>query len=212
MRHIVMWLYCRRSIINLSNNTSKIMSNHGKITAAELNQAITAGTKACLIDVRTPAEYETAHVDGSVLMPVDRLDCGAVTAAAQGAELRVLVCQSGIRAVKAAGQLAAAGLGGWVVLEGGVAAWDKAGLPLERGRFTLPLERQVFMVAGLLVFLGVMLGWQVDPRCYALSGFVGLGLMMAGLTGFCPMGILLGKMPWNQRGGSCCKAGGCCGN
>lgn len=181
------------------------------MTAGEVNRAIAAGTKVCLLDVRTPAEYETAHVEGSVLMPIDKLDCAAVATAAQGAELKVLVCQSGIRAGKAASQLAANGQTGWILLEGGVGAWGKDGLPLVRGRFTLPLERQVFIVAGFMVLLGVILGWRVHPGFYSLSGFVGCGLMMAGATGFCPMGILLGKMPWNQRGGSCCASGRCGG-
>jgi len=187
------------------------MSNPKNVTAAEVNRAMAAGTLVCLLDVRPPAEYEAAHVDGSVLMPVDRLDCAAVATASQGAALRVVVCQSGIRAEKAARQLAAAGQDGWAVLEGGVGAWGKAGLPLNRGRFMLPLERQVFTVAGLMVLAGVLLGHTLDPVWYVLSGFVGFGLMVAGLTGFCPMAILLARMPWNQRGGSCCGRGGCCG-
>jgi len=151
------------------------MSDYGKMTAAEVNRAMTAGTKVCLLDVRTPAEYETAHLEGAVLMPVDRLDCAAAAAAGQGAALRVLVCQSGMRATKAAGQLAAAGQQGWVVLDGGVGAWDKAGLPLIRGKSTLPLERQVITVAGFMVVLGVVLGWQVHPGFYALSGVFRFG-------------------------------------
>ena len=186
------------------------MSNPKNITASEVNQALTAGTPVSLIDVRTPAEYESAHIKGSVLMPLDQVDCGAVKAAAAGATLRVLVCQSGIRAGKAAAKLAAGGETGFAVLEGGVNAWGRAGLPLVRGKFTLPLERQVFAIAGLLVLLGVVLGFQVYPGWFGLSAFVGAGLMIAGLTGFCPMAILLAKMPWNQRGASCCGGSSCC--
>lgn len=173
------------------------------MTANELNGALATGGKVCLLDVRSPAEYESAHLDGAVLMPIDKLDCAAAAAVAGDAGMKVLVCQSGMRANKAAGQLAAAGQTGWVVLDGGVNAWDRAGLPLVRGQFTLPLERQVFIVAGFMVALGTLLGWQVHPGFYGLSAFVGCGLMMAGITGFCPMGILLGRMPWNQRGGTC---------
>lgn len=182
-----------------------------QISVSEVKKAVDGGVPVSLIDVRTPAEYETAHIEGSVLMPVDKVDCGAVKAAAGGAELKVLVCQSGIRAAKAASVLEAGGEAGFVVLEGGVGAWDRAGYPLIRGKYTLPLERQVFIVAGFLVFAGVMLGWLVSPGFYILSGFVGAGLMMAGLTGFCPMAILLGKLPWNQRGGTCGRASCCAG-
>lgn len=187
------------------------MSQTKTITATELKSAIDTGARVSLIDVRTPAEYEAAHLEGSVLMPVDTLDCAAVLAAAGDAELRVLICQSGIRADRAAKKLAASDGGCFALLEGGVNAWQKAGMPLIRGRFTLPLERQVFIVAGFLVFLGVILGWQVDAHWYILSGFVGMGLMMAGITGYCPMAQLIAVLPWNQRGQKCC-GGGCCGS
>lgn len=180
------------------------------ITASEVKQAMDAGTRVSLIDVRTPAEFESAHIDGSVLMPLDQVDCAAVKAAAEGAALRVLVCHSGIRAEKAAAKLAAGGDTGFMVLDGGVGAWGRAGMPLIRGKFVLPLERQVMTTAGFLVLLGVTLGWQVHPGYFGLSAFVGVGLTVAGLTGFCPMAILLAKMPWNQRGASCCGGGGCC--
>lgn len=185
------------------------MSNPQFITASEVKKHQEAGTKVVLIDVRTPAEYESAHLEGSVLMPLDQVNCAAVQAAAEGAALRVLVCQSGIRAGQAAAKLTAGGDSGFVVLEGGVGAWDKAGLPLIRGAFTLPLERQVFIAAGLLVLIGVGLGFQVHPGYFGLSGFVGVGMLVAGLTGYCPMAMLIARMPWNQRGGSCC-GGGCC--
>lgn len=187
------------------------MDNITTTTVAEVKKAMDAGVRVSLIDVRTPAEFESAHIAGAVLMPVESLDCAAVQAAAEGAELRVLVCQSGIRAEKAARKLAAAGGAGFVLMDGGMGAWKNAGLPLVRGKFALPLERQVFIAAGFLVVLGVVLGWQVDVRYYALSGFVGMGLMLAGLTGYCPMAMVIARMPWNQRGKGCC-GGGCCGS
>ena len=45
----------------------------------------------------------------------------------------------------------------------------------------------------------------VDPAFIWLSGFVGAGLMFAGITDTCAMGIMIAKLPWNQRGSaSCC--------
>jgi rhodanese-related sulfurtransferase len=185
------------------------MNQATTITVAELKQAMDRGTRVSVIDVRTPAEYAAVHLEGSVLMPVDTLDCAAAQAAAGDAALRVLVCQSGIRSDRASHKLAAHGGASFVQLDGGIVAWQKAGMPVIRGRFILPLERQVFTVAGMLVLSGVLLGWQVDPRWYGLSGFVGVGLMMAGLTGFCPMAILLARMPWNQRTVGCRSGCGC---
>jgi hypothetical protein len=60
------------------------------------------------------------------------------------------------------------------------------------------LERQVRLGAGLLILTGAALAALLHPYWILLSGFAGLGLTFAGLTDFCPMGLLLAKMPWNR--------------
>ena len=84
-------------------------------------------------------------------------------------------------------------------------AWAEAGLPVVRGGTGIPLERQVRIAAGLLVLVGVLLGWLVNPGFYGLSAFVGAGLIYAGVTNRCGMGLLLARMPWNrsQNASSC---------
>ena len=156
-----------------------------------------------LIDVRTPAEFEAVHIEGARLIPLDRLD--ASQARSSPGEHCVLVCHSGKRAAQACEKLSAAGCGNLAVLEGGVAAWEAAGLPVKRGRQTLSLERQVRIAAGSLVLTGVVLGAGVHPAFYGLSAFVGAGLVFAGLTDWCGMALLLAKMPWNQRPGVSCQ-------
>lgn len=167
-----------------------------------VREAHTAG-KVRLIDVRTPAEHGEVHIDGSGLMPLDRLDPSAVVGPC------VLVCRSGKRAEQALQKLEAAGCRDLAVLEGGVNAWESAGLPVTRGKAVLSLERQVRIAAGLLVLTGVGLGNWVHPGFYGLAAFVGAGLTFAGLTDWCGMAMLLAKMPWNQRSGSCCQGGSC---
>jgi len=89
-----------------------------------------------------------------------------------------------------------------------VLAWESAGLPLKRGAKMMSLERQVRIAAGALVFTGAVLGYFVNPAWIALSGFVGAGLVFAGITDTCGMGMLIARMPWNNRrpssGGACC--------
>jgi len=80
----------------------------------------------------------------------------------------------------------------------GSLACVEAGLPVVRGRKAVSLERQVRIAAGLLVLLGAILGWVVDPAFVGLSAFVGAGLVFAGITDTCGMGIVLARMPWNQ--------------
>lgn len=152
-----------------------------------------------LLDVRTPAEFEEAHIEGSVSHPLSELDAEWVSKIAAGKDDCTLVCQGGTRARQAAEKLSAARLTSVCVLEGGVRAWEAAGLPLVRGRETMSLERQVRIAAGSVVLTGAVLGYFYRPVWIALSGFVGAGLIVAGLTNTCGMGALLSRMPWNNR-------------
>jgi rhodanese-related sulfurtransferase len=149
-----------------------------------------------LVDVRMPTEYREIHADGATLAPLDALDPQAL---AQTLPRPIyLICRSGQRATKAAEQFVAAGIPEVVVVEGGTAAWEKAGLPVVRGKKCVSLERQVRIVAGTLVLTGVGLGWWVHPYLFGLSAFIGAGLVFAGVTDWCGMGMLLSKMPWNR--------------
>ena len=180
-----------------------------KIQATQLNAEIQSGKRVSLIDVRTPAEYGEVHIPGSQLMPLDRLDAAAVKSASSDEGQCVLICRSGKRAEQAYQKLHAAGCGNLVILDGGVAAWESAGLPVERGAKAMSLERQVRIAAGSLVLLGVILGTWVHPGFYGLSAFVGAGLIFAGVTDWCGMAMVLAKMPWNQRSGTKCVGNSC---
>ncbi len=105
----------------------------------------------------------------------------------------------GGRAAKACEKFAAAGFPKAVNIAGGTNAWIAAGLPVVRGERVMSLERQVRIAAGLLVMAGVALAVLVHPLFYLLSVFVGAGLVFAGLTNTCGMGLLLARMPWNRR-------------
>ena len=96
-------------------------------------------------------------------------------------------------------KLRASGIKSVKVLDGGVRAWEASGRPLKRGRGTISLERQVRIAAGALVFASALLGYFVHPAWIALSGLVGAGLVFAGLTDTCGMGMLLAQVPWNNR-------------
>jgi len=151
-----------------------------------------------IIDVRTPAEYEQVHAEGARSVPLDDLDPRALQSTGNH-EPVLVICKSGGRAAKACDKLQRAGIANVFNVEGGTDAWIKANLPVVRGaRATIALERQVRIGAGLLVLLGVALAWHVHPAFNLLSGFVGAGLLFAGITDWCGMGIILAKMPWNR--------------
>jgi rhodanese-related sulfurtransferase len=156
------------------------------------------------IDVRSASEYATGHIPAATNIPLEQIDL-RVDDLAQD-ELIVLICKGGTRARVAAARLGPCGKD-LVVLAGGTDAWIDAGYPVVASVAShWSLERQVRLGAGLLVALGAALSALVDARWIYLTGFIGVGLTFAGLTDFCPMGMLLGKMPWN-RGMYCAKSG-----
>ncbi|WP_425395774.1 rhodanese-like domain-containing protein [Aeoliella sp.] len=165
------------------------------ISPSEFKDVVSAGNFK-LVDVRTPAEFQDTHVRGAVNVPLDRLSADAVPQPAEGQTLYI-ICQKGGRGSKACDQLSAAGLENVVNVEGGTTACEQAGVPVVRGKKVMSLERQVRIAAGSLVLLGIGL-YFVHPAFLALSAFVGAGLVFAGLTDTCGMGMLLARMPWNQ--------------
>lgn len=154
-----------------------------------------AGTACQRVDVRSATEFAAGHIPGAINIPMDEVASRLVDFSPRLPI--VLFCKSGVRAGMVAGSLQQCRQD-VSVLEGGTAAWAKAGLPLVvSAKTTWSLERQVRLVAGLIVFVGAVLAVAVDVRWAYLSGLVGIGLTFAGLSDICPMGILLGKMPWN---------------
>ena len=177
-------------------------------TPRHLNDRLQQGEKLHLLDVRTPAEHAEIHVPGVQLAPLDRLDARLADESGCAKDQPVfLLCRSGNRAKLAAAKLEKCGYTQCHVVEGGTLAWAEAGLPVNRGTSkVISLERQVRIAAGAIVLTGVLLAHFMHPAFIWLSGFVGAGLIFAGITDWCGMGMLIAKLPWNQRGVATCKA------
>jgi rhodanese-related sulfurtransferase len=171
---------------------------------ADVHARRTAGEPSLLLDVRTPPEFARLHAAGAHPLPLDTLTPAAVAALRPSPTAPVcVICQAGGRAAKACQQLADAGIAPVFNVDGGTTAWERAGLPVFRGRSAvISLERQVRIAAGLLVLAGAVLALAVHPLFVLLSGFVGAGLTFAGLTDTCGMALVLAKMPWNRAGSS----------
>ena len=157
------------------------------------------GKKIDLIDVRTPVEFREVHVEIARNVPLDRLDPAALMQARNGSadEPLYILCRSGSRGQQACEKFLTAGFANVVNIEGGTLACIEAGLPVVRGKKVISLERQVRIAAGALVLIGSVLAF-VSPYWIGLAAFVGAGLMFAGITDTCGMGMMLARMPWNQ--------------
>lgn len=156
------------------------------------------GTDVLVVDVRTPGEYQSAHIPGSVNLPLDQVEEHSRRIAADADGRLVLVCQSGGRAEQAQHRLAGAGRPDVAVLTGGMNAWTATGGPVERaGRTRWSLERQVRLVAGSIVLLAVLASIWV-PELRYVAGVIGAGLTFAALSNSCLMGTLLARLPYNR--------------
>jgi rhodanese-related sulfurtransferase len=173
-----------------------------RLDAGSLRELLASQDAPRVIDVRTPAEFETAHIPGAYNVPLDNLEEHRDELRRHLDEDVVLVCRSGARATRAEKALAEVGLPGLHVLDGGMVAWEGSGAPVKRGRQTWELERQVRLAAGSLVAASV-LGSAAVPRLKWLAAGVGSGLVFAAVSNTCAMGTLLSKMPWNKQAGSC---------
>lgn len=172
-----------------------------RVNADALRRQVLGSDQVTLIDVRSPAEFETAHIPGAINVPLPLLESNTEALAARLPEDVVLVCQSGVRAGQAQQRLAGAGAAGAKVLDGGIVAYTKAGGDVDRGKATWALERQVRLVAGSLVLTGLAIG-LAKPKARFLSAFVGAGLTFSAVTDTCAMGRALSALPYNQGPGN----------
>jgi rhodanese-related sulfurtransferase len=170
------------------------------ISAIEFRSLIASGCRIELIDVRTPVEFREIHVAIARNEPLDRLDPKAIQLARNGSDGEPLyvICRSGTRGKLACEKLIAAGMTQVINVEGGTEACAITGVPVVRGKKAVSLERQVRIAAGAMVFVGSLLGYFVHQYWFGLPAFVGAGLVFAGITDTCGMGMILAKMPWNQ--------------
>lgn len=171
------------------------------LNARELASLRIAHPETRLLDVRTSGEFDAEHIEGAYNVLLDTL-------AEHGAEIRarvdapiVLVCRSGQRARKAEEALAAAGMANLHVLDGGMNAWVAAGQPVHTGAPRMSLERQVRIAAGSMAAAGGFLALSVNPLFAIIPAFIGSGLVFAGLTDTCAMGMLLARLPYNRPAG-----------
>ncbi len=165
-----------------------------------------------LLDVRSAFEFNQEHIQGALNVPIDSLQ-SKIAELAQSKQDFIVLCRTGNRSPMAADMLLQSGISGVRVMQGGMTAWKKERLPVVKGEAGMSLERQVRLIAGTLVVSGIILSWFINPLFIYLPLFVGCGLIFAGLTDNCLMGMLLLKLPYNRKlygykpGGGTCAMG-----
>lgn len=166
------------------------------IKASELKERLDKN-EVLLIDVREPAEHRSESIEGACLIPLGEITIEKLPSTKKNI---VIHCRSGKRSAEACAKLLKENPSLDIFsLEGGIISWSQAGLNIKKsGSTILPLDRQTQIAVGFIAFFGTILGSFINPAFYILPGFIGAGLMFAGLTGWCGMTKLLAKLPWNR--------------
>ncbi len=169
------------------------------ISSADAKVLLAQG--AALIDIREPDEYARENIAEAHLLSLSAIEKGDRLGPFEAYDTVIFYCQSGTRTAQHAQKLADAVAPAKVLLlEGGLNSWKKSGEGIVADKSQpMPIMRQVQIVAGSLILAGVVLGYGVHPAFFLLSGFVGAGLLFAGISGFCGMARLLSTMPWNRQ-------------
>jgi glyoxylase-like metal-dependent hydrolase (beta-lactamase superfamily II)/rhodanese-related sulfurtransferase len=162
-----------------------------------------------ILDVRSALEFSQSHIEPSINIPIDMLS-NKIGELSQAKQNYLVLCHSGTRAAMAADMLLQSGIHTVKVIEGGIAHWEKEKLPIIRGQGGMSLERQVRIIAGSLVLLGIIMAALVHWVFIFISVFVCCGLIYAGLTDNCLMGMLLMKLPYNKNLYKTGPGGGTC--
>jgi len=166
-----------------------------------------------ILDVRSALEFSQVHIEHSLNIPIDMISA-KINELSQSKQNYLVLCHTGNRAAMAADMLIQSGIHTVKVMEGGIIRWQKEKLPVIKGQGGMSLERQVRLIAGSLVLLGIMMSWRLHWAFIFVSVFVSSGLIYAGLTDNCLMGMLLMKLPYNKKlyktksGGGTCSISG----
>ena len=173
-----------------------------QVSVHEVNELLDSGGECQVIDVREFSEFNSERIADAQLMPLSNFEKHAEEI--DHSKPVYLMCRSGNRAKQAAERLMKKGFTDIHVVEGGMAAWAGADLPIVKGESKVwSLERQVRFAAGVFVLTGVLLGSLVTPYLYLLSAFIGAGLAFSAATDTCAMGMMLARMPWNKAPAAC---------
>lgn len=180
------------------------MNNLTNISKEQFNNVYMQNTNPVVIDVRSPMEYQGKHIKDSFNIPLDSISTDHVESLLANHNIKkneniYLICKSGQRSRMAQDKLSALS-GSVMCIDGGIDGMANNNT-IQFNQSTsnvISLERQVRIATGTLTLIGILLGTFIHPLAYSLPAFVGTGLIFAGITDWCGMGLLVAKMPWNN--------------
>jgi rhodanese-related sulfurtransferase len=179
------------------------------ITPKDSLEMTRVNSKVKLLDVRSALEFSQVHIKDSINIPIDILS-GKIIELSQFKQSYIVLCRTGNRSLMAADMLIQSGISGVKVMQGGLTRWQKEGLPVVKGEGGISLERQVRIIAGSLILFGILLSWFVHWAFIFIAVFISCGLIYAGLSDNCLLGMLLMQLPYNKKLYKAKLGGGTC--
>ncbi len=167
---------------------------------------------ALIIDVREATEYDANHIEGAINYPISSFNPEQIIKQHKDCDKIIIHCLKGSRAENACFKVEYLDKTlNLFLMKCGIEGWKDANYRLvnklenEDGdnelivvKEGLDLNRQVQIIAGLSVLITVILGFVINGNFFYVTGFVGIGLIFAGISGFCAVAKILAKMPWNK--------------
>jgi rhodanese-related sulfurtransferase len=175
------------------------------ISVEDLSLMVTKRSDITIIDVRTPTEFKRGHIPGALNLHGEKLT--SHVKGLDSSSVVAVVCQSGGRSQMAC-QALRRDVPGVVNVDGGTAAWIRAGLEVEKESKQMSencqssdasLRRQTHFVAAILLVSALIMGFTSNQNWFYVAYLPAFGLTLDALTGFCPMTFILRKAPWNSR-------------
>lgn len=121
------------------------MSRPKSIDPIALAEGLKAGTLQ-LIDIREAHEHASEHIVGALLFPLSQAATSEVKL--DPAAMAVFHCKSGMRTEMNCAMLAAKVEGRALILDGGIEAWKRAGLPVSQSDGASLLSRLAGLIPG----------------------------------------------------------------
>lgn len=171
------------------------------MTVSELTEKFKLGSSEqhsdiIIIDIRSPEEYRHEHIHAAINIPISEIH--TLTDKQYTNKIAIFHCSSGTRTQLNQSALASTAFQQTYCLNGGIEAWKRSGLEVNKAvNAPIDVMRQVQIIVGLMIVLGLSLS-NLSTYFLLLPAVAGIGMLIAGITGFCGMAEILKFLPWNR--------------
>jgi len=151
-----------------------------------------------LIDVREKNEYNAEHIKNAINLPQSSFNNNKFHKIIKKNKNIIIYCQSGRRSLEVCETLK--NIDGFNIfnLVGGINSWKEHKLAITFNKKLMPIDRQTQIMMGFFIVFSLILSQVHSAFWLVLTTIIGIGLINAGVTGWCGLSKAINKMPWNR--------------